>query len=520
MESNNEQNSIIYEDPNRPVVQLENGDCFLANLDIPARKVSFGYILSLLSITIIAGASYLFNIGQSGRSTFIPMSLCLFMILAVFILHKRAGAAPRNWLSPDMFIVPVFCVFHFFYIVYYAFGLVAEDSEVFMFGNDKALLATFLCLCCLSGFLIGYEISSCFFKQSDFLPRLIPAPIISITFGRILIIFAIVFYWGMVFRVGLSRVMTDYQALLNVGQLAGGRLFWVSLDFAMVGIAIYCAASGLLYNKAMYGKIFFFASWGFILGILVMGDRGAFIRLVPVPVMAFHYFQHKIKLKWMVIAVLSIVFISGALALTRTVVLLNIKQIKSEYDYQSQGSQYNFISRAGLEFGATIKIVVAAVAIVPKEYPYRYGRSYINSMNVLIPNVIPGRVRTSEKAKSLPLWINTMAYGQDLKWGRGGSIVMESYLNFGFFGSVIFFTILGCGYRCIYEWFLAKPGFIQIVLVLTATSGMMLWIRNALDVAIRPPVWGFVFAVAIQLLFSVKTNQNHETEEALYKGDL
>lgn len=519
MESQYEQNGIMCQDPKRPIVRRDDGVCFLANLDVPARKPSIKYLGSLLLITIIAGASYIFNAGQSHRTVFVPMILCLLAILTAFIFHKRAGIAPRNWLTPDMFIVPAFCVFHFFYIVYYTFGLVGRDPEIFLFP-DKVLPATFLCFCCLSGFLMAYEISGCFFKQPDFLPRLIPAPPVSMAFGRLFITIAIVFYWGMVFRVGLGRVMTDYKALLDVGYLAGGRLFWVSLDFAMVGIAVYCAASGLLYSKCMYGKIFLFAAWGFILGILVMGDRGAFVRLAPVPIMAFHYFQHKIKLKWAAIAVIAVIFISGVLALTRTVVLLSVKKIASEYKYQQQGSQYNFISRAGLEFGSTIKIVVAAMAIVPEEYPYRYGKSYLNSLRVTIPNIIPGRIRTSRVVESLPLWINEMAYGTTIKWGRGGSMVMEAYLNFGFVGTVIFFAILGCGYRCIYEWFLARPGFVQIVLVLTATGGIMLWMRNALDVAIRPPVWGFAFALTVQLLFGAKTDQNYGAGEVLYEDDL
>ncbi len=515
MENQNEQYII---DPKRPIVRGDEGN-LLANLDIPARKPSIMYIGSLLLITMIAGAFCFSNNGRDNRAGFIPMTLCLLAILTGFILHKRIGAAPRNWLTPDMFIVPVFCIFHFFYIVYYAFGLVPQDPEIFMF-SDKVLPATFLCLCCLSGFLMGYEISGGLFNQANFPPSLIPAPAVSMFLGKLLITFAIVFYWGMVFKVGIGRVMSDYEALTSVGYLAGGRLFWVSLDFAMVGIAVYCATSGLLYNKCMKGKIFLFATCGFILGVLMMGDRGAFIRLAPVPIMAFHYFQRKIKLKWAAIAVLAVIFISGVLSLTRTVTLLDVKKITAEYKHQQQGSRYNIFEKTGLEFGSTIKIVVAAMAIVPSEHPYRYGKSYIDSILIAVPNIIPGRIRTSESTKDIVLWVNEMAYGTFLKWGRGGSIVMEAYLNFGFIGTVIFFSFLGCGYRCIYERFLFKPNLVRTVLLLTATGGMMLWIRNALAIAIRPPVWGLMFAIMVQLLFGSKTNQADEAGEMPYKGDL
>ena len=97
-------------------------------------------------------------------------------------------------------------------------------------------------------------------------------------------------------------------------------------------------------------------------------------------------------------------------------------------------------------------------------------------------------------------------------------MVMEAYLNFGFIGSLVFFLLIGWVFRGLYEWFLRRPGMIQAVTLFVSTGAMMLWIRNSLDVAIRPPVWGFMAVVVLHLLFRVRSARSQEAVELPYES--
>ena len=493
-----------------PVVTMDDGCQILDGLDIVGRSPNIVYIFGLLSAVAVSGVSYLFNKGDTEPSAFLPMVFSIFFIAIIFLVRKFASAKPFNYLSPEVFFIAVYGVFHFSYIIFYAIKMVPSDPEVF-WGPTHVLRAVFYCICCLCAFLLSYEISGGRPNLSQYSILESPSPII-ILIAKILIVICIIFFWGVIFSAGFFQILSDYQALTRIGTTtAFGRLFFVSQNIALIAIAMYSAASGLIYQKFMAGKVFPFIALGFIIGILILGDRGGFIFFVPIPMLAFHCFQRKIKIWWLILFALLLLFTSTFIGLTRDVVGGNVGKMKEEYEYKAQSQVYNPITRSLLEFGASIKTVVIAMELIPSQHPYWYGTEYLQSLPGVIPNFIPGWVRT---AQGIDVWITETAFGNlQFTHGRGGSIAMEAYTQFGFLGGVIFFVFLGFFYRRIYERFLNKPNFARTVMFFVFVCTLVFWIRNTIFVATRTIVWMLLVLWILQLFKKQPIDNQYELHQ-------
>jgi hypothetical protein len=393
-------------DLKRPVVPLSDGGYSLANLDVPVRKTNSFYLSGLFAISIFAGVGYFSNRGSTERIAFIPQVLAIFAILIIFVLRKLMSSPPRNWLSPDAFFVAVFSVFHFAYIVFYVFGIADYDKEVF-WAPHQTLRATFFCICCLAAFLVGYEvIGKRYNNESSFL-RLVPSPPNLILISKFLIIVALIFFWGVLLSQGGSLAQLQ-RSFTHYGALKAERFYWVSYDIAIVGIIMYCTGSGLIYHRYMTKGFFQFLALGFAVGVLLSGDRGGFARFLPIPIMAFHYFQRKIKIRWMIAAMLLFLFIFNVIGTVRSVAIFDVARITKEYK-EAKPKEQSAITLSLLEFGASIKVVGIAMELVPSRHSYWYGKSYLNSLQIILPNIIP-RVGFVRRSKGVGTWLTETAF--------------------------------------------------------------------------------------------------------------
>jgi hypothetical protein len=484
----------------QPILEVKPGERYLSNLDTPGREVSIVFVVGALLTLGAAFGAHMVNHGYYSAAAIRPQMLALAALLGLWLLRKRFGDAPRNWLSPDVVFVAPFCVFHFAYLAYYVLGWAPPEREVF-FSPTLLEAASFLSVACLGVFLIGYECAGGLFRRANHAPRIenIDATVLSIS--KTLLLVSVVFMVGVMLHVGIGRLMTNYRLMTEIGYTAFGRFFWVAQNLGAVAMAMYCAASGLLYRKAMHGLVFPAIAIGFALLILLCGDRGGFIYLMIVPITAFYYFQYKIKIRWVLAGFAGLLFLMGVVSATRGAITLNVAQIAEEYKHVARKEEQNALTRTLLEFGVSIKTVVIAMAVVPDEADYWYGRSYLDSLEVAVPNVIPGMVRTGEQG--LGTWLNEGVFGSSQRtWGRGGSIAMEAYVNFGFIGGILFFGLLGAVYRTLYERFLARPSFLRAVLLFALFSATMLWVRNTSYLVARTMLWALLTAWTLQQLYA------------------
>ena len=481
----------MFNDINRPIV-IDNNIPYLINLDIPGRKTSVLFIIQLAVLGAFSSLFYMIFRTETSPIAFLPQSICLFLLLLTIGLRKFLTPRPHNILSPDIIFISMFCVFHFGYIVLYSLKMVEWVPEVF-WAPDKVMVAVLFCTWCLIFFLIGYELPGTRFANSEPCHVVVSCSPILIQISQTIIFVALFFFWLTLFSVGISRVLSDYEILINVGIISfWGKFFWLAHDLGVIGIAMYCASSAVVAQKTMHGFLFKMLTFMYIVGLLVLGDRGGFIQVFIIPVIVFHYFQRRIKLMWIALLVVILLVVMAIIGITRTMTGQNPAGVVSEYRAVQKDSQHNVLTRSILEFGASLKTVVIAMDLVPSRHPYWYGTSYLESSTVVVPNIIPGIIRES---KGVDAWLTETAFGSlQATHGRGGSIAMEAYMNFGFIGGVLFFALIGYCYRWLYERVLSCPNFMKIVTFLGVTAGLTLWMRNTMGLFVRPAVWTVIFA--------------------------
>ena len=485
----------------RPVLDLKDRGAWLTNLDVPGRRPGPILVVGTTLCVLASWISWRQYPGAPTPGAFLPMVLSILAMLAIWFVNKLVGEKPQNWLSPDVVFVLMFSVFHFSYIVYYAFGLVIYDHEVF-FNPEKAPNAVFFSQCCLAAFLVAYELAGALYPLRRTAAQLTPCDRRIIPASQAIVVTAIVFMLTAMVSVGIGRLMRDYSLLIEIGYTPLGRFFWVAHSLGVVGLILHCAASGLTRRRAVSGLLFPIFALGFIVFVLLLGDRGGFIQLAIIPLVAFYYFQNKIRWRWAAGMVLALMFAMGVVGAARTRITLDVHGMLQEYQVQAARAEHDFVSRTLVEFGFSLKTVVIAMDLVPAQHPYWLGRSHLDGLQYVVPNVIPGLVRGGG---GLVVWLNEEAFGSG-RWthGRGGSIAMEAYVNFGFLGGIVWFVGVGALYRIAYERFLARPNLIRAVLLFAAIVCLMLWVRNSSMLVPRLLLWPLVTAWILQFFWKTE----------------
>ena len=482
----------------RPVLELKGRGAWLTNLDAPGRRPGPVLVVGTILCVLASWISWRQYPGDPTPGAFLPMVLSILAMLAIWFVNKLVGEKPQNWLSPDVVFVLMFSVFHFGYIMYYAFGLVVYDHEVF-FNAEKVPSAVFFSQCCLAAFLVAYELAGALYPLRRTAAQLTPCDRRIIPASQAIVVTAVVFMLAAMVSVGIGRLMQDYSLMTKIGYTPLGRFFWVAHSIGVVGLVLHCAASGLTRRRAMSGLLFPIFALGFIVFVLLLGDRGGFIQLAIIPLVAYYYFQNKIRWRWAAGMVLALMFVMGVVGRARTRVTLDVRGMLQEYQYQASGAQLDFFSRTLIEFGVSLKTVVIGMDLVPAQRPYLLGRSHLDGLQYAVPNIIPGLVRGGQ---GLGVWLNEAAFGSlRWTWGRGGSIAMEAYVNFGFLGGIVWFVGVGALYRIVYERFLARPNLIRAVLLFAAIVCLMLWVRNTSVLIPRLLLWPLATAWILQFVW-------------------
>lgn len=142
-----------------------------------------------------------------------------------------------------------------------------------------------------------------------------------------------------------------------------------------------------------------------------------------------------------------------------------LAELRSSYTYgqislgaiRKSASQAS-VSSALTELGGSVEILATTLQDIPAKEPYRRGGSYLIYLKAIVPNVGLHR-RSAEDVHGKGALEEGMLYVPPHEWaaikilgidnaeyrgaGVGFSAVAEPYFNFGYFGVVVFFTLMG-----------------------------------------------------------------------------
>ncbi len=430
----------------------------------------------------------------------IPVLWVSFFLVLYFVNVCYWSFKGRPVLTPESFFVGFYSLFHFSYVVLYVYGLSDYDSEVFY--NYSALeKAIYYCLACVCVFIVFYRLS-CFSNSQatdgrvlqNIYKRGASDKNIELTYrlSKLLLLSALLFFWIPVIPV-YKVVFSDYRSLISIGEISPlGRLFWLGQYIGYAAISLYLtikSQSGRKLNSG-WSVIVLYA---YMASFLLTGDRGGFISYLFMFLFAYVLYEKNIRIRNVFLVSVVLLFISSVVAVTRSQSLINpIDMIV----YYIEGGTGGSLVEALNEFGISIKTVVVALTVAPKYYDFWYGASFIDSFLLVLPNPFFD-ARVSE---GLGVFITEVAFGPiDSTHGRGGSIAMEAYLNFWYFG-VILFALYGVFLRRVFVGLLIKTSIVRSVLFLSSIGAFSMWMRNTSGASFRIIIWSVLISSFIVFL--------------------
>lgn len=411
---------------------------------------------------------------------FLNLMPSLILLVVFFFFKKLINKDNTDWFAVDTIFVLVFYLFHYGYLYLYFLGFQEYDSEVFWDSRYIYKSISLLSVCCAS-FLLGFFLLSNNTQINH--KKLVINNIYGVYFlSKVIVLLSFLMFWLPLLSVA-SLVFSDYKALTSVGTLSPiGKLYWVGQYVGVVSLALYYLCKARLGEKFI-SDFFSIIPFFYIIGYFLIGDRGGFLFYSVIPLVIYNMFFRRINISKAIIVGMIVLGASAIIATSR--VESNYNPIDAYSSFKDK-KEDNFLIEAVSEFGKSFKTVPIVMSYIPEQYDYWYGRSYLDAFLIIFPSIF--EVRTSQ---SIAAWLTSTAFGEDT-YGRGGSITMESYGNFGGIGSIFFFIFLGCLSGYLYNRYRFSGNLIYAVAYVALVSSLCLWMRNSSSVVFRTVIWSIV----------------------------
>lgn len=222
-------------------------------------------------------------------------------------------------------------------------------------------------------------------------------------------------------------------------KLTGSPFLILESSFSIIAIAYVIKLSVYLsYNKKIPWQIVIFTFLWNMFAFLFSGERDYVINILVLTIFILHIFYQPIQLwKLLIIGTLLLIFIpilqelkSGILQDNLTINLTDnilIEVLNDEFRTASQNLQ--------------------RLLYFSPYWNYFYGSTVLSDiMNIFVPGSI------IELSMSSTLWFNTTFYPYHVAQGQGigFTLVGDGYINFGIWGVIIWFTLLGWVIKFVY----------------------------------------------------------------------
>lgn len=264
--------------------------------------------------------------------------------------------------------------------------------------------------------------------------------------GVILLIFSAIGFVMTLFTVGNIFAYSRLDLFKGIGDTRGFGLFLMTFPSALMFLFIGARTPFIkifTYPFVVCGALF----------LLFLGYRSNLF--FPATVGACLWLKSGRTIPKTILAGLII----AALVVIPTVKYLRTAEHYSDIQFSDVERSFNKAESAQtfLELGAILGLLSNVMDWIPKEYPYKYGMTYVQSLGSAIPNI--GFTFAKNKREMIK-GLNKQEIYQTLKpsdwytytyskWmfnhggGSGFSMAAEAYMNFGYFGFFFIFFTLG-----------------------------------------------------------------------------
>lgn len=302
-----------------------------------------------------------------------------------------------------------------------------------------------------------------------------------------------------------------YRGLFDPSVVTTGlntyNLFSLVADFFLP--ALFCLLVVYRKNLFMRNAILFLVIIK-LLGNLYIGGRGSILATIVCILCIWHYCVERITIKKA-----TVLLVAGYFFISMLSVVANLRGM-TERDllvywtvFLESFGQDNLFILTIAEMGWSMSPLVWVMNLVPSNYDFIYGSSYLYAFSTIIPNLGFWDVHPGALNATLGNWLQ-MALG--LTYGPGFSSAAEAYRNFGWAGFGALF-LLGGFYGYVFSLIhrntaLKNPILICIVFVLLSLT--LMTSRNSFIATVRA-----VFYYALPMYLFIQLTKKHLEQKVI-----
>ncbi len=230
------------------------------------------------------------------------------------------------------------------------------------------------------------------------------------------------------------------------------------------------------------------------------GGRTSLVIVGMVLLLARHYLIKPVKLRWLIAIMIGSIFLFGVMRIARGATAFSVTRMVEEVRYAKKTGQTHWYDTF-VETGSSVRTINMTIALVPDEYPYMYGSSYVSSTIHIIPYLqgVVGRVS--------PFWAVTagdliqLTFAGPEAAGLGFAIAGEGYINFGLVGVFFQMVFIGVFLRRIYVWFVSSLSPSKALVFFVSLGIFVTVVRNTTNILFAPFAHVIVLAWLLKIVF-------------------
>jgi oligosaccharide repeat unit polymerase len=473
------------------------------------RKLLF--LVDLVFITI----GLLFYLLQPPGITKVYQLFIVIWILVAIIIHLILDYSfgNRDILSLDKLFIFAYLIFHFDYIILYIIGLYPFQHQVIPYPNFGNITTIFISFCLLM-FIIGYDftmvVNSNKFSDQNIIKKEPYQYGNMLLWGKSLILIGFILILNFVSSIGINSLINRaygfnlfYSGEFNTISFTGGKsLLAVGILFLLYDVIKYPKKSKI--DNVINIFLTFLVILYTLFVLVFFSVRGWILLDVILPMLLFYYYlRKKISIKYLLLLVILFFLFSIVIEFSRTVQNRTLETMFTEFQQESS-SQKGVVNYLSLQW-RTYKNVNETIMIIDKEKQFFGGTTFIGDILSGIPLFGKYLVRGwyEEPSKWLARLVEPWFYENNE--GIGFSLPAEAYINFGFFGSLVFFYFLGNICSIIYKkYLLNREALLSIMTYTVFSTNLLFSIRQTVSSISRPLIYLLILFLIVFVLSQIK----------------
>lgn len=230
---------------------------------------------------------------------------------------------------------------------------------------------------------------------------------------------------------------------------------------------------------------------------LFTGGRSNGVIILSILLLYYHICVKPIKARHAIlIGIMSFFFVSllGVISETRRDVNVDVSQTFKE-GFGNSNAFFDALS----EMGGSMYPLLATMEVVPQNYEYRLGSTYLYAASSIIPNFGFWDLHPAMKNANLNQWLQDV---MNLNHGPGYSIVAEAYINFGSLGFIMMIILGFCFGKILNVFVNDKSNPLLLVLSFVFCYLIIKTVRNSFLATVRSVVY-YILPIYIYVRYFV-----------------